>query len=264
MGFSLFVTGALSANTTSGPFANAAQCQGESFASEGFSIQLNVLSQFLFMQFGFLVQNNQINAVIDYFDNTASDTNGNLVWNWPDWPYNWFWQPQGPNFAPNNLVANTVPRGFLFEIQLATDGNGDIISATFQVTDKNGQSIGPQTVSIPSTNANPWFGDGRFGLIQLPALTFEVDIGGPGNCSNAVFAPGGGGIITYQADNGLCVGGSLNANRTGIPGGQCQVLSLCSSMPCVQITAESSNVTYGVITDCCDTMIQQVFNTPSS
>ena len=115
----------------------------------------------------------------------------------------------------------TFPAHFVLAIELSNDSVGNVIGANFNVTDP--------------------FGNTAMLTADLPPLdkvwAFELDIGGPFNCSHAAFSSPPAtmspvGTITYAASNNLCLAGIQ-----GLPSG-------CTGLLCGS-TIESSNITYG-------------------
>jgi hypothetical protein len=103
------------------------------------------------------------------------------------------------------LSSSTIPAGYTFTITLtyASDGSGTVTGATYDVTDKNGNSIGSTTITIvphtlrttnkPATSAN---------LAPIASATWDIggDYGG-----NTATLTSGAGTVTCSADNELRV-----------------------------------------------------------
>jgi len=191
----------------------------------GFTVQLNAASKSLWQQYVFLVGQENIVGQVQYWGGCAKEV-VNLTTN---------------SLLPGNdsLTSNIIPENYVLEIQLHTDHNGNVISATFTVTDDSHNKVS-QKLPIPA-------------LYQGPALAFQVDVGGPDNCSYAGFTSGAA-SITYKASSSLCVTGALPVTPTGKPAVG------CSSSNCN--TAETSNVTFAPISTCCGLSLTQEVNTP--
>jgi hypothetical protein len=207
----------------------------------GFTIQLNAYSPnnvtpaggSYWMQYIFWIHGdnnpggNQIDTQVEYWNFNDPNLCANNA-------------PSGENVCGGqNIVSGrdstTIPAGYLFEIALNDDSNGNVTSATFTVTDTSnpgGTPVGtPVTVPVPSG-------------YQFPIVDFEVNVVGPDNLSNSAFSSGAG-IITYQSSGQLCVEG-------GLPG--------CSGNPI--FTGETSNARYGTIaTPCCASELTQSLST---
>jgi hypothetical protein len=146
-------------------------------------------------------------------------------------------QTQTVNLSQNvlNLSSNTIPAGYVLEIDLNNDVEGNITGASFSVTDNNGNT---KSATVP-LDANH----------QFPIVAFQVTFGGPGNGSNSQFSSGAG-TITYGTSTGqLCVEG-------GLP-------DVCSkSSGSGAGTAETSNATYSAIGwPCCASQPTQSLST---
>jgi hypothetical protein len=132
----------------------------------------------------------------------------------------WGWQP-GRGFSLGS-VTSTLDE--TLNIQLNTDSSGNVFSADFQMGSRS------QTISIPQQ-------------YQLPIYAFEVDVVGPDNCSYAEFTTGSA-VLNY----------SMYSESSN------QLLCLQSGIPkCAQggqpPTAETSNLKYGVMEQCCGYII---------
>jgi len=128
--------------------------------------------------------------------------------------------------------SNTIPAGYLFEIAVNNDSNGNITSATFTVTDSGTPVGSPVTVPVPSA-------------YQFPIVAFQVNIVGPDNGSTATFTSGKG-TITYESSSQLCVEGGLPDGCSG------------NGTP----TGEKSTAKYGTIgPPCCGSQLSQSLST---
>jgi hypothetical protein len=202
----------------------------------GFTVQLNAYSPnnvtpaggSYWMQYIFWIHGN------DQPGGNAIDTQ---VQYWNPKDPNWCWL-NGPNVCGGqNIVSgrdsNMIPAGYLFEIGLNNDRNGNVQSASFSVTDSSGGTVGtPVTVPVPS----PY---------QIPIVAFEVNVVGPDNLSNSAFSSGAG-KITYTSSGVLCVEGGLPESCSGND----------------TFTGETSNANYGPIEPaCCDSQLTQLLST---
>lgn len=139
-----------------------------------------------------------------------------------------------PPIDPLILRASTIPKGSVFEIDLANDDNGNVSGAAFTFTDNEGNTA-TQTIPIDPVN-------------RCPIVAFQVNVVGADNSATAQFSSGAG-VITYESEDQLCVEGGLPdlcSNSSG------------SSTP----TAEQSNATYGPIgPHCCGSQLSQSLST---
>jgi hypothetical protein len=135
-----------------------------------------------------------------------------------------------------SLPSNTIPAGYVLEIELNNDSFGNVTGALFSVTDNTGKTTSSLATLDPSH--------------QFPIVAFEANVVGPDNASNSKFSSGAG-TITYEISNGqLCAEGGLPDISCGSPG-----TKLIS-------TAETSNATYGTIgPTCCASLITQSVST---
>jgi hypothetical protein len=129
-------------------------------------------------------------------------------------------------FVPAGAYVGTIPgttisKGTVLGIMLTTE-NGATTSVTFS---QDGTS---QTISLPA-GQNP--------DQQMPVAGFQVNIVGVCN-REAASIESGSGNITYSASDTLCATDTLS-------GGCC--------------TAETSTVTYGVVSPCCSSSVVQSF-----
>ena len=90
----------------------------------------------------------------------------------PVLPNDFFIQPFGS--AP----SNQIPAGSVMQIQLATDFNGNVTTATFSVTDASG-NVSSFPFTFPAGAVYPIYG-------------FQVDVVGPGGGSACTFTSGAG------------------------------------------------------------------------
>lgn len=227
----------------------------ELFAADGFSIQLNAYNSVgpptSWMQYVLMVNGDQVGTRIEYWDiaqflSCAASVPPSLAgiicsdamtFNNPNILGVQWWPAPGGATIPNLTLpsTNTIPANYALTIALQNDSSGNITGATFSVTDDMGNNF-PLTLSV----------DQEF---QFPIVAFQLNIVGYDNSQNTVFSSGGG-LISYEAQNGLCVEGELP--------------DLCSQSAASDTpTAENSNVTYGAISapSCCGSSIQQSFAT---
>jgi hypothetical protein len=170
------------------------------------------------MQYVFVISGNQIKYQVQYWGPVPPSGNFAPLYTIP---------PNEGEQLILSLPSNTVPARYLFEIDLNNNdmANPDnVTDGTFSVTDNNGN-----TTSLPFQVAANY---------QFPIYAFQVNIGGPDNCSCSEFSSGGG-TITYSSAapiGQLCV-------KAGSPGGVCGTPGA--------ITCETSNATYGPIGPAC-------------
>jgi hypothetical protein len=196
----------------------------------GYTMQLNAYNPAgpttNWMQYVFLINGNAINFQVQYWDTNAACACGHAVCDCT-----------GPvvNLSGTvlSLPSNTIPAGYVLEIDLNNDNVGNITGATFSVTDNHGNT-NSQTATLDTQH-------------QFPIVAFEVNLVGPGNGSNAHFSSGAG-TINYEISNGqLCVEGGLPEVCSGTGNG----------------TAETSNAIYGPIeTPCCASELTQSISVP--
>jgi hypothetical protein len=180
------------------------------------------------MQYIFLISGNAITYQVQYWDIKAACACGHAVCDCT-----------GPLVNQSGTVlslpSNTIPAGYVLEIDLNNDSAGNISGANFSVTD----NMGNTTSKSAALDTNHLF----------PIAAFQVNVGGPDNASSSKFSSGAG-TISYQVSAGqLCVEGGLPdlcSNSSG------------SNTP----TAEKSNATYGPIeTPCCASQLTQSLST---
>ena len=230
--------------------------QEDLFAPDGFSIQLNAYNPAgpptSWMQFVLMMNGNQIGARIEYWNmaefNSCSKSlppslaniicGAAMTFNNPNLFGVQWWPAPGGETIPNLTFANTntIPADFTLTIALQNDSLGNITGAEFSVTDDSG-TIFPLTLSVDQD-------------VQFPIVAFQLNIVGFDDSQDTTFSSGEG-LITYQAQNGLCVEGELP--------------DLCSmSVGSDTPTGENSNLPYGAISapGCCAQSIQQSFGPP--
>jgi hypothetical protein len=232
----------VAAVTASGP-----PLRGPVTQNGGFTFQLNAYNpagpSTDWMQYVFLINNKAISYQVQYWDmaaacaccatSPASCTNGCAC--------------TGPLVALEDTVlslpSNTIPAGYVLEIDLQNDVNTRTVTgALFSVTDNNKKT----TSSLATLDKDH----------QFPIVAFEANVGGPDDGKYSQFTPGLGqiGQITYQVPYWddvvpvLCAEGGLPDVACGAPWGGG--------------TAETSNVTYSTIGyPCCASQITQSVNT---
>jgi hypothetical protein len=204
------------------------------------------------MQYVLMMNGNQIGARIEYwdiaeFDSCAASVPASLAsiicsaamtFNNPNILGVQWWPAPGGATIPNLTLpsANTIPVGYTLTIALQNDSLGNVTGANFSVTDNSGNTF-PLALSVDQD-------------VQFPIVAFELNIVGYDNGQDTTFSSGAG-LITYQAQNALCVEGELP--------------DICSNSAASGTgTAENSNITYGAISapNCCGSSIQQSFATP--
>jgi hypothetical protein len=216
----------------------------------GFTMQLNAFNPSgqgtSWMQYIFLITGNAINAQVQYWniaaynncvnncDQNCANQGGNVGQCQNNCPGNCVTsQTQTVNLSKHilDLSSNTIPAGYVFEVDLNSDGKNNITGGTFKVTDNQGNPTSQQF----QVDANH----------QFPIVAFQVNVVGPDNLSNSAFTSGAG-TITYESSGQLCVEG-------GIP-------DTCSGSGTT--TGESSNATYGTIAPpCCGSQLGQSLST---
>jgi hypothetical protein len=198
----------------------------------GFSMQLNAYNPAgpttSWMQYVFTISGNAINYGVAYWDVNAACGCGHAVCDC---------SPPLVNLSGTvlSLPSNTIPAGYVLEIDLSNDGFGNITGALFSVTDNTGKTTSSPATLEPSH--------------QFPIVAFQVNFVGPDGAASSQFSSGAG-SITYEISNGqLCVEG-------GLP-------DLCSkSSGSRASTGEKSNATYGTIgPPCCASQLTQSLNT---
>ena len=196
---------------------------GSPIPNGGFDIQLNANPPFGYrttgMQYIFEIRDNVIRYQVQYY------ADGSCVYGCAS--------PRIEGVYVK-LDSNTIPAGYVFEIDLTNDKNtGGVTGGTFTVTDNQGNPTTPQAFKV-----DPGY--------QYPISAFQVNIVGPNDSSCSEFSSGGGilGTLTYTTDpvERLCVkGGSVG---------------VCGSTK--GFTCELSNATYGPIgPPCCNTELSQ-------
>jgi hypothetical protein len=229
----------------------------ELFAADGFSIQLNAYNPVgpptSWMQYVLMVNGDQVGARIEYWDIAQFDAclqstpaflqsiicSAAMTFNNPNiFGVQWWPAPDGATIPNLTLPGtNTITAGSVLTIALQNDSSGNITGANFSVTDVLGNTF-PLTLSVDQD-------------VQAPIVAFELNIVGYDNGQPTTFSSGAG-LITYEAQNGLCVEGVLP--------------DICSmSAASGTGTAENSNITYEAISapNCCGPSVQQSFQTPS-
>jgi len=112
------------------------------------------------------------------------------------------------------LPSHTLPAGYQLRISLQNDSSGNITGATYVVIDNNGNTLGNQTITVPSADV-------------APIVAFQIDFVDYLNGGNTTLSSGAG-TITYSASNEMTV--------------------LSSAPACVDwdyITLETANSVYG-------------------
>jgi hypothetical protein len=227
----------VSLNVTQDMVAAVTPSSGGSVTQNGgFDLQLNAYNPAgpttSWMQYFFNVSGNAISYQVQYHDIQAECACGHAVCDCAPPLVNL-------NGTVLSLSSNTIPAGYVLEIDLSNDSVGNITGAIFTVTDNSGNTTS-RSATLPATQ-------------QFPIVAFQVNVVGPDGGSNSQFSSGAG-TITYEISNGqLCVEG-------GLP-------DLCSesagSKAGTAETAETSNATYGAIgPPCCASQLTQSFQTP--
>jgi hypothetical protein len=115
---------------------------------------------------------------------------------------------QACNFGPNGPLFNhyfnltslptvTLPAGYVLQISLQNDNDGNITGATYDVFDNQGNVLANTPVELLSI-------EGVTSADLAPIIAFELDFVGPTNGESAVLSSGAG-WIAYQASSPLTV-----------------------------------------------------------
>jgi hypothetical protein len=224
---------------------------GGSIPNGGFSFQLNAYNPASsttttsWMQYVFLILGNAIRYQVQYWDLAAAC--GCCTATPPSSC------PSGCNCGVGPVVnlqdtvlslpSNTIPAGYVLEIELENNADGNVAGALFSVTDNAGKTTSKLATLDPSQ--------------QLPIVAFEANVVGPANSSNAQFAPNLGQIATITYASGedwpaaLCAEGGLPDVACNSPG-----TTLAAG------TAEQSNVSYDTVgPPCCNAQLTQSVTT---
>jgi hypothetical protein len=118
-----------------------------------------------------------------------------------------------------SLPAVTLSAGYILQISLQNDNDANVVAATYDVIDNQGNLLANMTQDLLSV-------DGVTSADLAPILAFELDFVGPINGESAVLSSGAG-WIAYQASSPLTV--------------------LSQEPPCINsplVTAETTNSSY--------------------
>ncbi len=112
------------------------------------------------------------------------------------------WPVSGTNlindfFGLASLPSVAIPAGYVLQISLGNDNNGNVVAATYVVTDNQGNTLANTTVDLLSLA-------GVTSADLAPITAFELNLVGPINGDSAVLSSGVG-TITYQAVSALTV-----------------------------------------------------------
>ncbi|RKT14295.1 hypothetical protein B0G69_7544 [Paraburkholderia sp. RAU2J] len=117
------------------------------------------------------------------------------------------WQT-GSTQLINNIVSlatlpsHTLPAGYQLSITLQNDASGNITGATYVATDNNGNTIGSQTISLPSLTL---VSGGPVTSADLaPIVSFQLDFVDYLNGGTTTLSSGAG-TITYTASEQMTV-----------------------------------------------------------
>jgi FG-GAP-like repeat len=110
------------------------------------------------------------------------------------------WPMSGPNiindfFGLASLPSVAIPAGYVLQISLAVDNSSNVASATYAVTDNQGNTLANTTVDLLSLA-------GVTSADLAPIIAFELNVVGPADGDSAVLSSGAG-TITYQAGDVL-------------------------------------------------------------
>ena len=112
------------------------------------------------------------------------------------------WPVDGTNlindfFNLASLPSVAIPAGYVLQISLANDNNGNVVSVTYVVTDNLGNTQANVPVTLLSVG-------GATSADLAPITAFELDLVGPINGDSSVLSSGAG-TITYEAADNLVV-----------------------------------------------------------
>lgn len=137
------------------------------------------------------------------------------------------------------LSNTTIPVGYRLRISLLNDEFGNILGATFSVTDSENEVTQQEQLVVNLPNG-PAFG-------SAPILGFQLLIVGLGDGAAATFAKGGSGLILYEASTPLFAQVWDFDAFDGVLATSAQ-------------TGERSNIVYGQIAATKSKMLSQSFN----
>ncbi len=194
---------------------NASKVTKKLTTTEGIYIQFNCFSKDApnaLIQYIFAVIGTSIVPHIQYAGGTPDKIDHDWVKSYSN------------TFARTLPKANSLPKGFILEVELSTNAKGYVDGATFTVTGPGGKKF-VQKVD-------------KAGLFPLRISEFQTNIVST-NGHYVVFKKGGEGKLTYSSTDALCVeGGNYEHCATALGdynGGTC----------------ETSNALYGKLSSCC-------------
>jgi hypothetical protein len=138
------------------------------------------------------------------------------------------------NYPLISLPSVTLPAGYVLQISLGNDNNGNVVSATYVVIDNLGNTQANITQDLLSIS-------GVTSADLAPIIAFELNLVGPDGGESAVLSSGAG-TITYEAASALTV--------------------LSQEPPCAEsnyYTGETANSFYGTLPAVPSTTFTQSF-----
>ena len=177
--------------------------------NNGFSLQLNCYPQTN-------PQATYNGKPLNWFQYVIAVENNSVQWGIQYWS-----EVKGFGFSPANnyssfasASSNQVPAGSVMRIALQTDGDGNVTSTTFSLTDPSGQ-VSSYTFTFPSDCLCAIYGA-------------QVDLVGPPSGTHTCTFTSGLGVLTYWVKSGTLAQQVANTCGGSQPG-----------------TGETSNVLYG-------------------
>jgi hypothetical protein len=210
----------------------------------GWSFQLNCYpppgqycqtSPLTIVQYIIYVQNGSLEYEIQYWANNST------------WPSGYTPQPNTTPWLPcwandyylsspfASITGDTLPRDSQLQIQLSTNKNGGITTATFSYTDPD-DNVSSASFSLPAV---------------IPIVAFQVNLVGPGGGSNANFTTGltsSRGILYYSVTSGAL------SVQSGGPGAACGEAGFQ--------TEETSNAVYSDVAGAPGSTVTQTLGQP--
>ena len=177
--------------------------------NNGFSLQLNCYPQTN-------PQATYNGKPLNWFQYVIAVENNSVQWGIQYWS-----EVKGFGFSPANnyssfasASSNQVPAGSVMRIALQTDGDGNVTSTTFSITDPSGV-VSSHTYTFPSDCLCALYG-------------FQADLVGPPSGTHTCTFTSGLGVLTYWVKSGTLAQQVANTCGGSQPG-----------------TGETSNVLYG-------------------
>ena len=101
------------------------------------------------------------------------------------------------NYPLASLTSVKLPAGYVLQISLENDNNGNVVGATYVVIDNLGNTQANMTQDLLSIS-------GVTSVDVAPIIAFELNLVGPDGGESAVLSSGAG-TITYEAASALTV-----------------------------------------------------------